>query len=82
MRACVQETIFDACGKPAVEAALNGFNATIFSYGQTGSGKTFTMMGPKGSISASDNERGLVSRVLESCFAEAKQSGCECSPIC
>ena len=28
-----------------VDAALLGFNVTIFVYGQTGSGKTFTMSG-------------------------------------
>lgn len=28
-----------------LEAALDGYSATIFAYGQTGSGKTYTMSG-------------------------------------
>ena len=31
--------------KPAVQAVLSGFNATVFAYGQTGTGKTYTMQG-------------------------------------
>ena len=30
---------------PLIEAAFDGFNATIFAYGQTGTGKTHTMLG-------------------------------------
>ena len=40
-----QEAVFDAIGRPIVEAALNGVNGTILAYGQTGSGKTHTMQG-------------------------------------
>eukprot|EP01119_Soliformovum_irregulare_P012481 TRINITY_DN3244_c4_g1_i2.p1 TRINITY_DN3244_c4_g1~~TRINITY_DN3244_c4_g1_i2.p1 ORF type:complete len:836 (-),score=234.38 TRINITY_DN3244_c4_g1_i2:7-2487(-) len=32
--------------EPFIDAAVNGYNSTIFCYGQTGSGKTHTMMGP------------------------------------
>lgn len=28
-----------------IDAAIEGFSATIFAYGQTGSGKTYTMAG-------------------------------------
>ncbi len=38
-----------------VEAAVNGYNSTIFAYGQTGSGKTYTMTGPL-------NNPGLIPR--------------------
>ena len=31
--------------RPAVQAVLGGFNATVFAYGQTGTGKTYTMEG-------------------------------------
>ncbi|CAD6226846.1 GSCOCG00005942001-RA-CDS [Cotesia congregata] len=41
------QDVFDQTVKPIVEAAMNGFNGTIFAYGQTGSGKTYTMMGNK-----------------------------------
>jgi hypothetical protein len=30
---------------PLVQAAVNGYNATVFAYGNTGSGKTHTMTG-------------------------------------
>jgi Cdc6-like AAA superfamily ATPase len=38
-----------------VDAAVEGYNATVFAYGQTGAGKTYTMMGPthdKGTVLA------------------------------
>jgi kinesin family protein 12 len=28
-----------------IDAAIEGYSATIFAYGQTGSGKTYTMAG-------------------------------------
>lgn len=37
--------VFDTIVKPIVDAAVNGFNGTVFAYGQTSSGKTYTMMG-------------------------------------
>lgn len=40
-----QAMVFDAVGRDVVEAALGGYNATLFAYGQTGSGKTYTMEG-------------------------------------
>lgn len=38
-----QETVYQACVQPLLEAFFEGFNATVFAYGQTGSGKTYTM---------------------------------------
>ena len=40
-----QEEIFQSCGKRICDAALEGYNGTIFAYGQTGSGKTYTLLG-------------------------------------
>jgi len=37
--------VFSTVVKPIVDAAVNGFNGTVFAYGQTSSGKTYTMMG-------------------------------------
>ncbi|PBC32053.1 Centromere-associated protein E [Apis cerana cerana] len=37
--------VFNIVVKPIVNAAVNGFNGTVFAYGQTSSGKTYTMMG-------------------------------------
>eukprot|EP00759_Apiculatamorpha_spiralis_P047403 PhF_6_TR43117/c0_g1_i2/m.65922 len=45
---CGQSEVFEAVGRPLVEAALQGYNGTVLAYGQTGSGKTHTMMGPEG----------------------------------
>merc|ERR1712241_481998 len=40
-----QKEVFELTGKPLIEAALGGFNATLFAYGQTGSGKTYSTFG-------------------------------------
>ena len=40
-----QQKIFDKVAKDVVDAAVDGYNGTIFAYGQTGSGKTYTMTG-------------------------------------
>lgn len=39
------EDLYESLASPIVEAALSGFNATVFAYGQTSSGKTHTMLG-------------------------------------
>ena len=43
--ASTQEGVFTATVRPAVDAVLDGFNATVFAYGQTGTGKTYSMQG-------------------------------------
>ncbi|XP_035723714.1 kinesin-related protein 4-like [Vespa mandarinia] len=53
--------VFDTVVKPIVDAAVNGFNGTIFAYGQTSSGKTFTMMGDL-------NEPGIITLAIEHMF--------------
>ena len=40
-----QRTIYDEAAAPIVEAAMQGYNGTVFAYGQTGAGKTHTMEG-------------------------------------
>ena len=40
-----QKGLYDKAAAPAVNAVLQGFNATVFAYGQTGAGKTHTMEG-------------------------------------
>jgi len=56
--------VFDAVAKEAVEAATDGFNATILAYGQTGSGKTYTM----GSGDGTYENRGVIPRALTMVF--------------
>lgn len=53
--------VFDNVVKPIVDAAVNGFNGTVFAYGQTSSGKTFTMMGDL-------NEPGIITLAIEHMF--------------
>lgn len=57
-----QDAVFEALGKPMVDAALNGVNATILAYGQTGSGKTHTMYG------TTRAGPGITPRVVEGIF--------------
>jgi len=40
-----QEAAYESVAAPLVDAALQGYNATIMAYGQTGAGKTYTMHG-------------------------------------
>jgi kinesin family protein 5 len=66
-----QEAVFDAIGRPIVEAALNGVNGTILAYGQTGSGKTHTMQGGPAARTAADDfagGNGIVPRVVDGIF--------------
>ncbi len=58
-----QEAFFDLAGRRACDAALAGYNATLFAYGQTGSGKTHTIYGGAGEA------RGLLPRTLDYVFA-------------
>ncbi|XP_032664688.1 kinesin-related protein 4 [Odontomachus brunneus] len=46
---------------PIVDAAVNGFNGTIFAYGQTSSGKTYTMIGTK-------EEDGIIPLAIKQMF--------------
>ena len=68
-----QEEVFDAVARDAVDAALDGFNSTVFAYGQTGSGKTFTVTG--GAERYAD--RGIIPRALQRIFAAAKANAKE-----
>ena len=64
LREATNDEVFDAVAKEAVEAATDGFNATILAYGQTGSGKTYTM----GSGDGSYENRGIIPRALTMVF--------------
>jgi len=39
------QRVYDGICAPIVQAAMRGYNGTIFAYGQTSSGKTHTLMG-------------------------------------
>lgn len=53
--------VFNDVVRPIVDAAVNGFNGTIFAYGQTSSGKTYTMMG-------TSEEPGIIPLAVEHIF--------------
>lgn len=79
-----QEFLFRQTGKPIVECALDGFNATIITYGQTGSGKTYTMQGITTSsmcaassphLQRENNEsKGIIQKVCEDIFSHMNES--------
>ena len=64
LREATNDEVLEAAAKEAVEAATDGFNATILAYGQTGSGKTYTM----GSGDGSYENRGIIPRALTMVF--------------
>ncbi|GLV46297.1 CENP-meta [Carabus blaptoides fortunei] len=64
---CRNVEIYKTVVHPVVDAAINGFNGTIFAYGQTSSGKTYTMMG-------SLEEPGLISLAVENIFQTIERS--------
>ncbi|XP_041972668.1 kinesin-related protein 4-like [Aricia agestis] len=57
--------VYDDIAKPIVEAALSGFNGTIFAYGQTSSGKTYTMTG-------TDDAPGIIPLAVYNIFDRIK----------
>ncbi|CAE8621295.1 unnamed protein product, partial [Polarella glacialis] len=67
-----QEEVFQLAGISVAEACLSGYNGSIYVYGQTGSGKTHTMQGPVDSVQSmhSDENRGLMCRILDLIFSE------------
>ena len=53
--------LFETVIKPIVDAAVKGFNGTVFAYGQTSSGKTHTMLGTQ-------SEPGIIPMAVERIF--------------
>ncbi|KAM3967672.1 kinesin-like protein 31E [Aphomia sociella] len=67
-----QEDVYDICVRKLVEAALDGYNATVLAYGQTGSGKTYTMgSGWEGEGESNEERRGIIPRAIRDLFAGA-----------
>ncbi|KAG7668638.1 hypothetical protein KSW81_005397 [Nannochloris sp. 'desiccata'] len=81
-----QEDVIRLCGiTQLLDAALDGYNATILAYGQTGSGKTYTIVGHEdvdesaannsflpGSTFGSGDDEGIVSRSLAYIFRQVE----------
>lgn len=62
-----QSNIYDECVQDLVDAAFEGFNATILAYGQTGSGKTWTM-GSASDVTIKEDNYGIIPRVINNLF--------------
>jgi hypothetical protein len=68
-----QSDVIRGCGTTQLmDAALAGYNATIFAYGQTGSGKTYTMLGCEELSAhpgvAADEHEGITLRCMRHVF--------------
>jgi len=63
-----QKTVWEAVGRPIVEAAWDGYNSTIFAYGQTGSGKSHTMVG------FDHTDKGIIPNACEQIFQMIKNN--------
>ena len=67
-----QRDVYNGSVKSLVDAAFDGYNATIFAYGQTGSGKTFTM-GSGNNIGIRKEEMGLIPTVAADILRESSK---------
>lgn len=60
--------LYQECVSPLVNGLFQGYNATVFAYGQTGSGKTYTMGSAFPQTCVSEEQQGVIPRVMESIF--------------
>ncbi|CAJ1972094.1 unnamed protein product, partial [Sphenostylis stenocarpa] len=70
---CSTAEVYEARTKEIVEAAVRGFNGTVFAYGQTNSGKTYTMRG-------SEAEPGVIPLSIHD-FQKASEKPFKFNPI-
>ena len=69
------DAVYDATGRPLVDAVLTGVNGTILCYGMTGSGKTHTILGDPESL-------GIVGLAAHQLFAAAERGSAAASIEC
>lgn len=75
-----QHAIYNECAASQVAAVLNGYDACIFAFGQTGAGKTYSMLGPAGGHSPTQD--GIIPLAAAELFRsvarlEADEPGCQ-----
>ena len=66
-----QRAVYNYCAAPQVAAVLDGLDACVFAFGQTGAGKTFSMLGPEGGHSSTQD--GLVPLAAAEIFCTVAQ---------
>ncbi|KAI8801655.1 P-loop containing nucleoside triphosphate hydrolase protein [Cladochytrium replicatum] len=67
---CQQMEVYNGTARGIVEAALSGFNGTVFAYGQTGTGKTFSMQG----VANVPHLRGIIPNAFNHIFDHIARS--------
>ncbi|EGD73006.1 Kif3b protein, partial [Salpingoeca rosetta] len=65
-----QVDVYNTTARPIVEAALEGYNGTIFAYGQTGTGKTYTMEG----VRSVPEKRGIIPNSFAHIFGQISKA--------
>ena len=63
-----QEDLYTKTVIPLLEGLFKGYNATVLAYGQTGSGKTYSMGTAFTMCNETDEERGVIPRLIKTVF--------------
>jgi kinesin family member 4 len=63
-----QTEVYETAVVPLVNSLFKGYNVTVLAYGQTGSGKTYTMGSCSNLNLDSDDNSGIIPRVLNDIF--------------
>jgi len=63
-----QEDLYNKTVIPLVEGFFKGYNATVLAYGQTGSGKTYSMGTAFTTCNETDEQRGVIPRLIQTMF--------------
>ncbi|KAI8898948.1 P-loop containing nucleoside triphosphate hydrolase protein [Globomyces pollinis-pini] len=66
-----QAQVYNETARVIVDAALGGFNGTVFVYGQTGTGKTFSMQG----VPEVPHLRGIIPQCFHHIFDHISRTG-------
>ncbi|KAJ3273827.1 Kinesin-like protein kif3b [Terramyces sp. JEL0728] len=66
-----QSEVYNSTARTIVEAALGGFNGTVFVYGQTGTGKTYSMQG----VHSIPHLRGIIPQCFHHIFDFISRTG-------
>ena len=72
-KACYQRCNVDEL----IQAAIDGYSATVFAYGQTGSGKTYTMAGKEEifqrEVYKADEREGIIPRAIQELWRRLRE---------